>query len=109
MGPTPRVTERSSSTLLPTIFPSSSATMQKRPALENSIDIKPTAWSTDGRSQGKLCSLLIFEKALKQICPQTALSSGLAGRRITSAECVGDIASFILLSLPEVYPPSMES
>jgi hypothetical protein len=67
--------------LLPTIRPPSSATTQKKPGFENIVESKPVVTSGVGKSHGKPCAVLILEKASKQICPQAALSSGVALRR----------------------------
>jgi hypothetical protein len=65
--------------LLPTTFPSISATTQYIPELKNIIESKPVVWAGSGKSVGKPWAVLILENAAKQIWPQLAASSIRAG------------------------------
>jgi hypothetical protein len=59
----PAIAERSSSTLLPTMRPSCSATTPWNPGCVKHRERKATATSAFGKSGGKPCSALIRVKA----------------------------------------------
>jgi anti-sigma-K factor RskA len=59
----PAIDERWSAKLLPTIWPFSSATMPEKPGVASSIETKPVATSTDGKSRAKLWSSASFWNA----------------------------------------------
>src|SRR5262249_58952634 len=84
IGPTPAIGVRSSKQLLPTTFPSCSATTQKKEECENIIESTWIESSGAGKSGGKLCFLASVPKASKQICPHISASAGGA-RRMTTA------------------------
>jgi hypothetical protein len=63
IGPTPEIMFRSSRKLLPTIFPSSSATTPWNPEFPSIPRTTPVATSAFGKSGGKLCAFAIAVKA----------------------------------------------